>query len=56
MEQAKGSIPDLTVLDLNLPKTPGIEIVEAAHSDDVDQSNRFDADQIGAKRRKALSV
>ena len=28
----------------------------AAHSDDVDQSFRFDADQIGAKRRKALSV
>ena len=27
-----------------------------AHSNDVDQSNRFDADQIGAKRRKALSV
>ena len=27
-----------------------------AHSDDVDQSIRFDADQIGAKRRKALSV
>ena len=27
-----------------------------AHSDDVDQSFRFDADQIGAKRRKALSV
>ena len=29
---------------------------EGAHSDDVDQSIRFDADQIGAKRRKALSV
>src|SRR5882724_7322472 len=28
----------------------------AAHSDDVDQSIRCDADQIGAKRRKALSV
>jgi hypothetical protein len=27
-----------------------------ADSDDVDQSNRFDADQIGAKRRKTLSV
>jgi hypothetical protein len=27
-----------------------------AHSNDVDQSIRFDADQIGAKRRKALSV
>ena len=27
-----------------------------AHSDDVDQSFRFDADQIGAKRRRALSV
>jgi hypothetical protein len=27
-----------------------------AHSDDVDQSIRFDADQIGAKRRKAFSV
>jgi hypothetical protein len=26
------------------------------HSDDVDQSIRCDADQIGAKRRKALSV
>jgi len=29
---------------------------EYAHSDDVDQSFRFDADQIGAKRRRALSV
>ena len=29
---------------------------DTAHSDDVDQSFRFDADQIGAKRRKALSV
>jgi plasmid stabilization system protein ParE len=29
---------------------------KAAHSNDVDQSIRFDADQIGAKRRKALSV
>jgi hypothetical protein len=28
----------------------------SAHSNDVDQSIRFDADQIGAKRRKALSV
>ena len=27
-----------------------------AHSDDVDQSFRSDADQIGAKRRRALSV
>ena len=27
-----------------------------AHSDDVDQSFRSDADQFGAKRRKALSV
>ena len=26
------------------------------HSDDVDQSFRFDADQIGAKRRRPLSV
>ena len=35
------------------------EIVERsmpAHSDDVDQSIRCDADQIGAKRRKAFSV
>jgi hypothetical protein len=29
---------------------------DSADSDDVDQSNRFDADQIGAKRRKTLSV
>ena len=29
---------------------------KTADSDDVDQSFRFDADQIGAKRRKALSV
>ena len=29
---------------------------QRAHSDDVDQSFRFDADQIGAKRRRALSV
>jgi len=34
-------------------RNPGVKI---AHSNDVDQSNRFDADQIGAKRRKALSV
>jgi hypothetical protein len=27
-----------------------------AHSDDVDQSFRSDADQNGAKRRRALSV
>jgi hypothetical protein len=27
-----------------------------AHSDDVDQSFRSDADQSGAKRRRALSV
>jgi hypothetical protein len=27
-----------------------------ADSDDVDQSIRYDADQIGAKRRKALSL
>jgi hypothetical protein len=33
-----------------------IDGLEAAHSNDVDQSIRFDADQIGAKRRKALSV
>jgi hypothetical protein len=29
---------------------------QIAHSDDVDQSIRFDADQIEARRRKALSV
>jgi len=33
-----------------------IALLYTAHSDDVDQSIRFDADQIGAKRRKALSV
>src|SRR5215471_17955697 len=30
--------------------------IHAAHSDDVDQSFRSDADQTGAKRRRALSV
>ncbi len=33
-----------------------LEVGAGAHSDDVDQSFRFDADQIGAKRRRALSV
>ena len=33
--------------------TPG---GQHAHSDDADQSFRFEADQIGAKRRRALSV
>ena len=36
--------------------TLGLPPQQSAHSDDVDQSIRFDADQIGAKRRKALSV
>jgi hypothetical protein len=31
-------------------------LFQIAHSDDVDQSIRFDADQIGAKRRRALPV
>jgi hypothetical protein len=31
-------------------------VIAAGHSDDVDQSFRFDADQIGAKRRRPLPV
>jgi hypothetical protein len=38
----------------NLPEDPGITI--GADSDDVDQSFRSHADQIGAKRRRALLV
>jgi hypothetical protein len=34
----------------------GAGLLTFVHSDDVDQSIRCDADQIGAKRRKALSV
>jgi hypothetical protein len=30
--------------------------IQTGHSDDVDQSFRFDADQIGAKRRRPLPV
>ena len=33
-----------------------VKQLEAADSDDVDQSFRSHADQIGAKRRRALSV
>jgi len=34
----------------------GLSAAISAHSDDVDQSFRSDADQNGAKRRRALSV
>ena len=34
----------------------GMSVSVDAHSNDVDQSNRFDADQIGAKQRKAFLV
>ena len=33
-----------------------VVLFQNAHSDDVDQSFRSDADQNGAKRRRALSV
>jgi Cdc6-like AAA superfamily ATPase len=57
---AQSKLP-LTVVGAGLPQLRGLagnakSYAESAHSDDVDQSFRSDADQIGAKRRRALSV
>jgi methylase of polypeptide subunit release factors len=56
----ENSIRRLTELEVFLRKRGGtarpLGICQPAHSDDVDQSFRSDADQIGAKRRGALSV
>jgi hypothetical protein len=45
-------LPMVEVIDQQSGQRPD----EVAHSDDVDQSFRSDADQFGAKRRRALSV
>jgi hypothetical protein len=49
IEDIYGKARRVWVMDRGIPS-------EAAHSDDVDQSFRSDADQNGAKRRRALSV
>jgi DNA-binding response OmpR family regulator len=69
LAEIKKAACDLIVLDLSMPDVDGFEFLKAvrveeptlkviaiADSDDVDQSFRSHADQIGAKRRRALSV